>query len=144
MTGKRHEACIVALDDCFDCISAADKLTKAGFEIRRFSSLFPDFATVREQSVKDNRVISECHKNQFLLFTTDKEMRSVHVVELLKTDIGVVATSSNNDPDAITHNGGIILSDEPTSSPQRFGRYTGPAIEQCAPHVPDCIERRPP
>jgi hypothetical protein len=59
-------------------------------------------ATIREQSVKDNRVISESHKKQFLLFTTDKEMRFVHALELLKTDIGVVATSSNNGPDAMT------------------------------------------
>lgn len=110
MIKKRRDQCIVLLDDCFDCISAAKKLADAGFEVCRFTTFFPDVERKREQSVKDGRVIGLCHEHGFLLFTTDKEMRTVHAVELLKTGIGVVATSSNDDEDAVNLWTGLFIS----------------------------------
>lgn len=56
-------------------------------------------STKREQNVKDGRVIQVCHKNQFLLFTSDKSMREMHSEELLKTDIAVVASATNSGSD---------------------------------------------
>jgi hypothetical protein len=93
---KRRDKCIVLLDDCFDCRSAAVILVNHGFSIKRFSEEFPKSGdpSKREQSIKDSSVIKLCHAKGYLLFTSDKSMREAHAEELRKTDIGIVATSS--------------------------------------------------
>jgi hypothetical protein len=94
---KQREECIVLLDDCFDCRSAADKLTANGVKVDRFSVRFPapHNADKREQGVKDGRVIHMANQHRYLLFTSDKSMRETHAEDLLKTDLAVVASASN-------------------------------------------------
>jgi hypothetical protein len=96
---KRHDPCVFLLDDCFDSASVAERLTSSGFTIERFNKHFPrsDGSEKREQSVKDPRVITLCQKHGFLLFTTDRSMKETHEEDIRKTEIGVVATASNQD-----------------------------------------------
>jgi hypothetical protein len=62
----------------------------------QFISHPPKTPTIREQRVKDARVISLCHQHGFLLFTLDKSMKEAHSTELCRTDIGVIAGASND------------------------------------------------
>lgn len=98
MIRRRREECIVLLDDCFDCNSASEKLIAEGIKVHRFSVHFPAThdPNKREQSVKDGRVIEIAHQHGYLLFTSDKSMREMHAAELLKTDLAVIASSSNS------------------------------------------------
>jgi hypothetical protein len=99
LIAKRREQCILLLDDCFDSSVVHNALTQAGFVIERFTAHFPrqNNPGLRESGVKDSRVISLCAQHGFLLVTTDCQMKRTFAEELKKTDIGVVATSNNQD-----------------------------------------------
>jgi hypothetical protein len=96
---KRREECIVLLDDCFDCKSVADALTSKSIKVCRFAVEFPAAHNpeVREQRVKDSRVIRIAATHKYLLFTSDTSMREVHSEQLLKTDLAVIAAATNHD-----------------------------------------------
>jgi hypothetical protein len=96
---KRREQCVLLLDDCFDSKSSHAKIAACGFTAERFTSHFPDRNNPdqRQKKIKDPTVIALCQKYNFLLFTTDREMKKTHIEELKRSDIGVVATANNTD-----------------------------------------------
>ena len=103
MIKKRHEQCVVLLDDCFDSASIHRELSEHGFQVERFTDHFPDEHRdgYRAQNIKDGAVIQLCQRRGFLLFTADREMRRAHLEKLKKTDIGVVATANYRDGTAV-------------------------------------------
>lgn len=53
------------------------------------------------QNVKDPEIIHFCHRNGWLLVTTDREMKSTHREEIKRTEVAILATAHNSleDPD---------------------------------------------
>lgn len=100
-TKKRLEKCILFLDDAFDAEEIPPLLVAAGYEpnIQRFTEHFPRDAkpTVREQNIKDPRVIRLCNKHGWLLVTTDSDMRFTHLEEIKQNpNVAILATAHNS------------------------------------------------
>ena len=80
-------------------------MREAGFHnVESFLDHFPrdEAGEVREQSVKDPRVIRLCNQKGWLLVTMDSEIRRTHVEEIKKsTKLAILATAHNSadDPD---------------------------------------------
>lgn len=84
------------MDDCFSSKSALEKLAPH-FKVESFSKWFSSDNDRREQGVKDPRVISFCHKQGWLLVTTDHEMRHTHVEEIkAHPHVTIIATARNS------------------------------------------------
>jgi Domain of unknown function (DUF5615) len=93
---KRREECVLFLDEGFSAERVATRLRTAGFTVQRFPEWFRDDNGEPLRNVKDPDVIRFCHKNGWLLVTTDHEMRNMHLAEICKTDIAILATSHNS------------------------------------------------
>lgn len=93
------------LDDCFCNDDVATALVAAGFTVEQFTAHFPrnkENPTVREQGVKDPRVIALSHRKGWLILTTDHSMRTDHAEEFLKNpNATVLATSTNCEGDEV-------------------------------------------
>ena len=51
------------------------------------------------RNVEDPEIIRFCHKNGWLLVTTDHEMKNTHYGEIKKTDIAILASAHNSAKD---------------------------------------------
>jgi hypothetical protein len=102
---KYHEPLVVFLDDCFCNNDVATALTAAGFAVQQFTAHFPRSATqpaVRQQGVKDPKIIALSHRQGWLILTTDRSMRVAHAEEFLKyPNATVLSTTSNGDGDDV-------------------------------------------
>ena len=102
---KWRDRCVVFLDDCFDRETASERLLAAGFHrVEAFLNHFPRTPgdEVREQGVKDPRIIRLCNQNGWLLVTTDSDIRHTHIEEIKKARrLAILATAHNGsaDPD---------------------------------------------
>jgi len=90
---KRHEDCVLFLEQGFGTTDNPQKLRDAGFEVVCFAHKFPHEAA-NNLGVGDPRIINCCYENQYVLFTFDKSMRHTHVEAIKKTDIAIIATES--------------------------------------------------
>ena len=93
------------LDDGFSNVETASQLRAAKFVVHRFEECFGTEANPekREQGIKDVPVIQTCHRNRWLLITTDKDMRKTHIVQILQHPQVTIL--------AIAHNGKIQLAE---------------------------------
>ncbi len=86
------------LDDGFSNRETAAALRAAGFIVHEFTDSFPreDNPAKREQSIRDPPIIELCHKNAWLIVTTDKEMSKKHRAVIRRCrNVTVLATASN-------------------------------------------------
>jgi hypothetical protein len=101
----QHEKCTILLDDCFCNDDVAAILSEAGFMLEQFTTYFPRTVGregVREQGVKDPRVIALSHKLKMVVFTTDHKMCNDHGTEFTKhPNAMVVATAHRNASDEV-------------------------------------------
>ena len=97
---KRHEPCIIFLDDAFDGADAA-RLREGGFYgVETFPEHFQREDGRKEQSVKDPRILTFCNRKQWLLVTTDKDIILTHIEEVKKCpDLAILATAHNSQSD---------------------------------------------
>jgi uncharacterized protein DUF5615 len=63
-----------------------------------FATHFRDAKGRKEESVKDPRIIKFCDEKKWVLVTTDRNMSLTHIETIKKTEIAIIATSSNNQP----------------------------------------------
>lgn len=111
---KRREKCILFLDDAFDAEEIPPLLVAAGFhqDIQRFTKHFPRESNpkVREQNIKDPRVIRLCNRHGWLLVTTDSDMRFTHVEEIKNNpNVAILATAHNSVDDIFEWVDGLIM-----------------------------------
>jgi hypothetical protein len=94
---KRHEPCVLFLDDCFG-EPPAELLMKAGYcQVITFGQIFRDPKTSRKrQHVKDPDIIAFCSEKRFMLVTTDSNMQLSHAAEIGKSHVTILATAHNN------------------------------------------------
>jgi hypothetical protein len=92
---KRHEECVLFLEDVFGTTTNRQKLQDAGFKVECFAEHFQNEGK-REQGVIDPRIIRYCDSKKFVLFTADKNIRFTHVDVIKKTEVAIIATESNN------------------------------------------------
>jgi hypothetical protein len=86
------------LDDGFSNPETAAALRAADFVVHEFVDSFPreNDSSKREQSIKDPPIIKLCHKNSWLLVTTDKEMCKRHGIEIKNNpNVTILATAHN-------------------------------------------------
>jgi predicted nuclease of predicted toxin-antitoxin system len=95
---KRHEKCVLFLEDAFGTTVHREKLEAAGYTVECFAKVFSVDGRRPEQGVKDPKIIRYCHREKRILVTTDKNMRFTHVEEIKRTSIGIIATESNRSP----------------------------------------------
>ena len=95
MYNKRHEQCVLFLEDAFGSGVHPERLRAAGFEVVCFEEEFPDPHRKVEQAVKDPRIIKRCNEKKLVLITADKEMLYTHVETIKKSEIIIIATQSN-------------------------------------------------
>ena len=111
-TKKRREKCVLFLDDGFDAEEVPALLLAAGYaQIERFTKHFPRTVKshVREQSVKDPRVIKLCNRMGWLLVTTDSDMRYTHLEEIKNNpNVSILATAHNSVEDIFEWVDGLI------------------------------------
>jgi predicted nuclease of predicted toxin-antitoxin system len=93
---KRREECVLFLDEGFSAESVATRLSTAGFTVQRFPEWFRDDSGKVRVNVEDPEIIRFCHKNGWLLVTTDHEMKNMHLEEIKKTEVAILATSHNS------------------------------------------------
>lgn len=102
---KYHDPCVLFLDDCFSNDDVATALKAEGFTVEEFTTHFPrseEEPLVREQGVKDPRVIALSHRKGWLILTNDQKMKTAHEDVFVKNQNAMVlATSNNNDGDEI-------------------------------------------
>lgn len=91
---KRHDPCILFLEDGFGTESWPQKLLEAGFRVECFAHHFIKDGR-KEDGVKDPPIIRFCNEKKFLLVTLDKAMRFTQIEAIKKTTIGILATESN-------------------------------------------------
>jgi len=95
---KRHESCVLFLEDAFGSGVYPEQLRAAGFIVECFGDHFPDPDRKKEQAVKDPRIIQLCHEKKWVLVTTDKNILYTHVQTIKKAEILIIATESNRIP----------------------------------------------
>ena len=93
---KQREQCVLFLDDCFGRLDLPLALRAAGFQVEVFRDHFSRQDGGPEQGVKDPQIIKLCHKNGWVLVTSDKDMQFTHVEEIKKTDLLILATAHNS------------------------------------------------
>jgi predicted nuclease of predicted toxin-antitoxin system len=93
---KRHEECVLFLDDGFSAESVAVRLSTAGFTVQRFPEWFKDENGCPRRNVEDPEIIRFCQKNGWMLVTRDHEMKNTHREEIKKTEIAILATAHNS------------------------------------------------
>jgi predicted nuclease of predicted toxin-antitoxin system len=89
------------LDDGFDSPQAHSALVAAGFQVKRFQDHFKDAKGKRKQNVPDPEIIRLCSDNQWLLITLDRDMEFAHTEEIRRSDVAILAMTSNNQPIAV-------------------------------------------
>jgi hypothetical protein len=92
---KRHEECVLFLEQVFGTSDCPKKLEEAGFKVVCFAHAFPTEAASHAR-VPDPRIINHCYQNKYVLVTFDKNMRYTHVETIKKTDIAIIATESGD------------------------------------------------
>lgn len=93
---KRHEECVLFLDEGFAAESVAARLKTAGFTVQRFPEWFRDENGQARRNVEDPEVIRFCHKTGWLLVTRDHEMKNTHREEIKRTEVAILATAHNS------------------------------------------------
>jgi predicted nuclease of predicted toxin-antitoxin system len=93
---KRREGCVLFLDEGFSAESVAVRLRTADFTVQRFPEWFKDTNGEARRNVEDPEVIRFCDKNDWLLVTTDHEMKNTHREEIRKTEVAIIATAHNS------------------------------------------------
>ncbi|MFZ3277385.1 MAG: DUF5615 family PIN-like protein [Candidatus Sulfotelmatobacter sp.] len=93
---KRREECVLFLDEGFSAESVAVRLRTAGFTVQRFPEWFRDENGSVRRNVEDPEIIRFCHKNGWLLVTTDHEMKNTHRGEIKKAEVAILATAHNS------------------------------------------------
>jgi predicted nuclease of predicted toxin-antitoxin system len=93
---KRHEECVLFLDEGFSSESVAMRLRTAGFTVQRFPEWFKDENGQTRRNVLDPEVIKFCIKNGWMLVTRDHDMKNLHRQEIRKSDIAILATAHNS------------------------------------------------
>ena len=92
---KRHEECVLFLDEGFAAESVACQLREAGFSVQRFHDWFRDENGKQKQNVPDPEVIRFCHKKGWLLVSRDHEMKRLHREDIRRSEVAIVATANN-------------------------------------------------
>jgi predicted nuclease of predicted toxin-antitoxin system len=93
---KRHEECVLFLDEGFSSESVAIRLRTAGFTVQRFPEWFKDADGQPQRNVLDPEVIKFCTKYGWMLVTRDHDMKNMHREEIRKSDIAILATAHNS------------------------------------------------
>jgi predicted nuclease of predicted toxin-antitoxin system len=96
---KRHDECVLFLDDGFSAPSVAERLRTAGFTVQRFPEWFKDEKGRPLRNISDVEVIKFCEKHGWMLVTRDHNMKNMHRGEIRKTSIGILATAHNSAKD---------------------------------------------
>lgn len=104
------------LDDGFSNPEVAAALRAAKFVVHEFTDSFPreNNPAKREQSVEDPPIIELCHRQSWLMVTTDKDMCKKHRACIRRyKNVTIIATASNGAcmPDEWV-NGIVKLADE--------------------------------
>jgi predicted nuclease of predicted toxin-antitoxin system len=89
---RRHEQCVLFVDDCFGHKQLVDALRKEGFIVVAFEDKFD-----KRQNVKDTEIIPYCSENTLLIATTDKDMVLRHRDLLNERRQCVIFTTNAND-----------------------------------------------
>jgi len=92
---KRHEECVLFLDEGFSSESVATRLRTAGFTVQRFPEWFKDQNGHVRRNVEDPEVIQFCDRNGWLLVSADHEMKNAHRAEIKKSEVAILATAHN-------------------------------------------------
>lgn len=74
----------------------AVRLRTAGFTVTRFPEWFKDKNGEVRRNVEDPEIIRFCHKNGWLLVTTDHEIKNTHQEEIKRTEVTILATAHNS------------------------------------------------
>jgi hypothetical protein len=90
---KRHEKCVLFLEQGFGTTVHPLQLRHAGFEVKCFAEVFQKDGQP-EDKVTDPRIIEYCHEKKLVLITMDKNIRFTHVDAIKKTDVAIIATES--------------------------------------------------
>jgi hypothetical protein len=96
---KRHDECVLFLDDGFSAPSVAERLTTAGFTVQRFPEWFRDEQGQPLRNVPDSEVIRFCNRHGWLLVTRDHEMKNMHREEIRRSTVAILATAHNSAKD---------------------------------------------
>jgi hypothetical protein len=90
---KRHEECVLFLEDCFGSTTRPQRLKDAGYEVVCFTEKFCDKGGRKEENVKDPRIIRLCASQKWVLITPDKNMVFTHAETIKKTDVAIIAST---------------------------------------------------
>ena len=90
---KRRDQYAIFLEAGFGTTANPQKLESSGFPTVCFATAFSAEHKSGE-SVGDPKIINHCNKNNYVLFTLDKNMRFTQVETIKKTEIGIIATES--------------------------------------------------
>ena len=96
---KRHEECVLFLDEGFSAPSVAERLSTAGFTVQRFPEWFRDEDSQPLRNVPDSEVIKFCHKHGWMLVTRDREMKNLHREDIRRSEVAILATAHNSAKD---------------------------------------------
>jgi predicted nuclease of predicted toxin-antitoxin system len=96
---KRHEECVLFLDEGFSAPSVAERLSTAGFTVQRFPVWFRDEDSQPLRNVPDSEVIKFCHKHGWMLVTRDREMKNLHREDIRRSEVAILATAHNSAKD---------------------------------------------
>jgi hypothetical protein len=91
---KRHEECVLFLEDCYGTSHRPKRLRDAGFKVECFIRHFCDEKGRKEERVKDPTIIRFCARQKWVLVTPDKEMLFTHADTIKKTDVAIIASTN--------------------------------------------------
>jgi len=89
---KRHDPCILYVDDCFGHTELVKALREVHFVVVGHHEQYDN-----RQSVKDEEIIPLCASNKWLIATTDKNMILRHRGLLVRHRQSVIFTTNCND-----------------------------------------------
>lgn len=92
---KRHEKCVLFLEDFFGTGINPKQLREAGYEAQCFAEIFQTGGR-KDEGVKDTQIIEYCHANKLVLVTMDKNIRFTHVDAIKTTQIAIIAMESGD------------------------------------------------
>ena len=90
---KRHEKCVLFLEEGFGTTVSPLQLREAGFGVSCFAEVFQKDGQ-KEEKVTDPRIIEYCYAQKLVLVTMDKNIRFTHVEAIKRTDVAIIATES--------------------------------------------------
>lgn len=95
---KRREPCVLFLEAAFGTKTHPQTLKQAGWTVECFGDHFRDPDGRISDNVKDPTLIRFCHAKQWVLVTTDRQMRYTHIETIKQTEVAIIATVNNKFP----------------------------------------------